>query len=237
MRNWLFRTRLLAAFGSLFLVLLVLGGVSLDVQEGMLVRSRAMFEDNLTPIKDVANANMAAIYVNREMYKYITLNDPALKAAAKTRMEKFKSDYAKLLNKFKLTDLTQPEKDLLAKVDTEWSAYLVQEQKVFALEDAGNDDGSAALISGEAEKSFQALDDHLSDLVDLNANLAEKNQAKNNIAAHTGEVSVAVLLTLGLVACAVATWWLVRCVRQEIGGGAPGHWPYGSPYRGWRFDA
>ena len=37
----------------------------------------SMYENNLVPIKDVANANMQAIYHNRDLYDYIIETDKA----------------------------------------------------------------------------------------------------------------------------------------------------------------
>jgi methyl-accepting chemotaxis protein len=210
--------RLVLGFGLLFLFSLVLGVFGIKTINDMVDRSRGMFEDNLTPIKDVANANMAAIYVNGALFKFITVVDPAAKEAAKTEMAKFKSNYAKLMDKYKATNLTQPEKDLIAKTEADWPAYLAQEQKVMELELAGKDDESAALISGDAAKTFQVLDDHLSDLVNLNADLAEKNQAEGVRQSGNSEILVSVLLLLGLGFGIGSSWLIVRSLTKELGG-------------------
>jgi len=218
MRNWSVGRRLVVGFGLLFLLIVVLGGFSIKVINDMVGRSRDMYDNNLTPIKDVANANMATLYVNRALFKFITVVDPAAKEAAKTEIAKFKSDYAKLMDEYKATFLTQPEKDLIAKTEADWPAYLALEQKVMALEAEGKDEESALLLSGDGAKVFQVLDDHLSELVDLNANLAEKNQTQSVGQSIDAQIWVGILLVLGLGVGLGASWLIVRSLTKELGG-------------------
>ncbi|MGL4604450.1 MAG: methyl-accepting chemotaxis protein, partial [Iodobacter sp.] len=78
-----------------------------------------------------------------------------------------------LLNKYRATDLTQPEKDLLKKVDDEWTLYTDAAKPAIAAGIANDAKLTTEIMDKAVNPAFQKLDDDLSALVDLNKKLSD----------------------------------------------------------------
>ena len=79
-----------------------------------------------------------------------------------------------LLNKYRATELTEPEKVVLADFDRAWPLYKEAAKKAMAASYANDNDGAVKLMKGEAAATFQVADDLLSKLVDINQEIAKK---------------------------------------------------------------
>lgn len=80
----------------------------------------AMFDNNLTPIADVANANMQAIYHNRAMLAYMAEDDAPKRTRLLDSMRQHEQRMHALLDKYRKTFLTPKEKELLDQFDKAW---------------------------------------------------------------------------------------------------------------------
>jgi methyl-accepting chemotaxis protein len=96
--------------------------------------------------------------------------------------------------------LTLPEKELIKKVEGAWPAYLASADRVMKLSYIQQDEEAYAEYQTNAKKAFQIVDDYLSDIVDLNAKLADDaKKIADETAAGSRNVTIGVMVTAGLM--------------------------------------
>ena len=167
------RTRLLGAFLVSVLITLLVGLMGISAVSELSAATDDTYQNNLIPIKDVANANMQAIYMNRGLYDYVIEEQKSGMDKLKLRIDEHHQQYQQLFDKYRTTELKPAEKELIAKVDGDWVPYLAAAEKVMKLSYSDQKKEAYAAMNEEAKKTFQLLDDHLSELVDLNAKISE----------------------------------------------------------------
>jgi methyl-accepting chemotaxis protein len=204
LQNWTIRTRLLGAFTLTVLFTLAIGLLGMTTISSLSAATEDMFANNLTPLKDLSNANMQAIYLNRDLYDYVIEEQKPGMDKIKQRMDEHYKTYNQLIDKYLETNLTPPEKDLMGKVRADWPSYLAAAEKVMKLSYAEQNKEAYTAMNEEAKKSFQVLDDHLSDLVDLNAKIAESTNKDAAKSANTTRVySISLIVAAVLVSVAL----------------------------------
>lgn len=167
-------TKFISGFLVTALVTLLVGIVGISNTGTINAMLIDMFENNLVPIKDVANANMQAIYHNRSLYDYIIETEKPEMDRISKEMDEHEHKFNELLEKYAKTSLTDPEKELLRQVNNKWPIYRAVAKKVMAFSYAGDNQAAMVAMQGEASTSFQAVDDELSKIVDLNSELGKK---------------------------------------------------------------
>lgn len=206
--SWFYNLKISAKLLSSFLfmtglVVFVgwLGMSNISTINGML---SDVYNDNLVPITDIANANMEAIYNNRELYLYIIEKEKSEMDKVKVEMDKNEAKMKELLDKYRKTKLTEKEVELLKKFDASWPPYIASLHKVLPLSYEGKDEEAMRIVRAETQKLFQVSDDLLSELVNVNQAAAKEAHEKSGITvAQTnkmmiGFVALAVGLGIGL---------------------------------------
>ena len=197
------------------LILALLGMSNADKINGML---NSMYDNNLIPIKDVANANMQAIYHNRSVYDFIIETEKAKMDKIGASIEKSKVEMDKLLDKYRKTELTEREKELLKKFDAAWPPYEASAKQVMKLTYADQNKEAMALMNGETTKSFQVADDLLSEIVNVNDELAKKAHDESDVVAANGQkLAVGLLIAAVLLAAAIG-FAITRGLVKQLGG-------------------
>ncbi len=222
MMNWINHSRIgtrllaLAALGAMLTLAVGLFGIYRASESNGLIEG--MYDNNLTPVADIANANMQAIYHNRSAFNYIVEKDPARVATVGTAMKKNVDEMNRLLDKYRQTDLTAPEKKLLKDFEAAWPPYAALAAKALLLSDQDKDATALELMNGEVATTFQKADDVLSALVDLNVRLGTDARDASRVEAASGlritwaVIVVAVLMSVGFAQL------VSRSVTRPLGG-------------------
>jgi len=191
----------LAIFGGL--LTLLVGVIGLTQASRINDMLNSMYETNLVPTADVANANMQAIYHNRSLLLHIAETKPEDLQSTQAQMDQYLKEYKKLVDRYRKTFLTPPEVEMLRKLDEAMPAYVQVADKVVQLSAKGDKSEATALFRAEATTAFKKADDLLSELVDFNVKLGETaykdsdvvaNQARNIL---IGVALVALVLSIG----------------------------------------
>jgi len=213
------RLGFLAFLGAL--MCLAMGAVGLTATARLNDRLSNMYANNLVPVGDIGNANMQAIYHNRALLTYVI-------ESRKDEMDKIAKGMAAneakmgaLLNKYRQTELTPKESELLARFDKTWPTYISSAKKIMALGYADKNSEALQEFDATSVAAFQEPDDILSALYDLQIALGKDNNVEGQaVTQQTRKLSigfivagVAVLLLVGLSIAASITGTL---------GGEPG---------------
>ncbi|MCX7208479.1 MAG: methyl-accepting chemotaxis protein [Proteobacteria bacterium] len=221
--SWQVRSKLILSFliVLLMLFLVALLGYSSTSKTNDLVFN--MHANQLTPIKDVANANMQAIYHNRALYRYISETERRDMESTEARMNKYESQMNQELDKYRKTDLTPPETDALKRFDAIWPTYKELAKEVMTHSYAEKGDGKENKLALEAMQqrarpSFDKVDDILTEIVNLNAKLADAalEDSKVGYASTVKEISLlsATAIVLGIFLAFLVT----RSILRQLGG-------------------
>ncbi|MES2889990.1 MAG: methyl-accepting chemotaxis protein [Pseudomonadota bacterium] len=205
LNNLRMRTRLLGAFAITTLITLLVGLLGMNSTSQQAAAMSSMYENRLLPIQDVAGANKQALYVSRNLSTYVILTDPADISKLKGRIEERMQNYRVLMTKYQATELAPQETALLSKLMEAWRPYLAAQAKVFKLADEGRDAEAYAVITEEAMPAFQVADDLLSELVQVNAELAKaSNLASDQNYAQVRNIIIAAIAIAVVLSAALA---------------------------------
>ncbi|WP_241462325.1 MCP four helix bundle domain-containing protein, partial [Aeromonas finlandensis] len=210
------KTRLMVAF---LLVNLILIGVGLYGKQNTSVINNMlndMYLNMLTPIKDLSNANMQAIYHNRSLFDYvIEPTKPGMDNIA-VQMDGYEQKMNELINEYRATELTAPEKATLADFDRAWPLYKEAAKKTMAASYANDNDSSVKLMKGEAAATFQVVDDLLSKLVNINDDLAKTAFVDSDVIVANITSTTYTILTLSVILSLVLGWLLSLSINQPL---------------------
>ncbi|WP_367847901.1 methyl-accepting chemotaxis protein [Rhodoferax sp. WC2427] len=182
---------------------------------GMLVN---MYENNLVPVGDIGNANMKAIYHNRALYAYVIESKQPEMDKIGAQMTQYEAQMKALLDKYRKTELTPPEVELLRKIDAAWPPYLASAAKVqkFSYEDKNTEAMQA--MNGETVGLFKVADDLMSELLDLNTAIgARTNEEAASLVRQSTTISIAVI-ALAVVLVVVVGMFIARSITGPLGG-------------------
>jgi methyl-accepting chemotaxis protein len=223
------RTRLLGAFAIATAITLVIGVLGVNATSRQADTTASLYDNQLMPMRELANANMQALYMSRNLIDYVIQFDPNAIASFKSRMDMRMKNYQGHMERYTAADLSAEETALVARLQAAWPPYLEAQAKVFTMADEGYDAEASAAISQDALPKFKVIDDTLGALIDLNARQAEEahlastaayERVRNTILAA---LAVAVVLSgaLALAITASVTGPLAQGIRlaQSVAAG------------------
>jgi methyl-accepting chemotaxis protein len=216
MKSLTVKMKLGLGFASVILITLVIAVVGLSSANNINSMLNDMYTNNLVPIKDVANANMQAIYHNRALYDYLISDKVELNEITE-HVEKNKAKMVELLDKYRQTYLTDREKELLKKFDSAWPPYEESAKRVLAL---ANTDSLKAkdLMNNETTQLFQVVDDVLSDIVDFNEVLSKQAYSESDKVASRGQQLLIGMLIAAILMSTVIAFAIIRGLLKQLGG-------------------
>jgi len=134
----------------------------------------SMYDDNLVPINQVCNANIYGVYVDRSLYDHVIATDAADMVAIEKKIEADEKILFEKIDQYRKTNLTDKEKEALAKFDKYYPEYKESYKKVLNYSRSLKTKDALNLLNGETSERFKLVDDDLTDIVNINTNLAGK---------------------------------------------------------------
>ncbi|WP_436231664.1 methyl-accepting chemotaxis protein [Aeromonas hydrophila] len=217
------RTKLVFSFSILMVLLVVLSLTSYYSTRTMMQLVSNMHANQLLPIKDIANANIYAVYQNRALYRYIGEVDPDLKAQALVNVDKFEKGMWDFLASYRKTYLTQREVDLLTRFDQAWATYKQYASEILKLAQTPGQNGEPErnafrLMGDKGRPAFDIADTLLSDLVKVNAELATQSlDESQNIYQDNLQILIAIASAAFLI-CLILALLVTRSILRQLGG-------------------
>ncbi|GJC05115.1 methyl-accepting chemotaxis protein [Aeromonas hydrophila] len=210
------KTRLIVSFLLLNLILIGVGLYGKQNTNTINDMLNDMYLNILTPITDVANANMQAIYHNRSLFDYVI--EPTQSGMDKIArdMDLHEQKMAALLDKYRATQLSEPEKLALADFDRAWPLYKEAAHKAMAASAANDNDSAIKLMKGEAATTFQVVDDLLSKLVDINQGLGKQAYDESDVIASDITTATYTILAISVLLSLLLGWLLSTSINQPL---------------------
>ena len=178
----------------------------------------AMFDNNLTPIADVANANMQAIYHNRAMLTYVAEDEAPRRVQLLDGMRKHEQRMHALLDKYRKTFLTPKEKELLDRFDKAWPPYMAAAARTLQMAQEGKSAEALNFLTDDAAPIFQRADDILSELVDFNVALGKQAYDESDVVVADSRTAAWAVIALAVVASVGGALAISRSITRPLGG-------------------
>ncbi|MDX7779411.1 methyl-accepting chemotaxis protein [Aeromonas hydrophila] len=217
------RTKLVFSFSILMVLLVVLSLTSYYSTRTMVQLVSNMHANQLLPIKDIANANIYAVYQNRALYRYIGEVDPDLKAQALVNVDKFEKGMWDFLASYRKTYLTQREVDLLTRFDQAWATYKQYASEILKLAQTPGQDGvpernAFRLMGDKGRPAFDIADALLSDLVKVNAELATQSMDESQAIYQDNLQILIAIASAAFLICLILALLVTRSILRQLGG-------------------
>ena len=211
-------TRMLMLAVTSGLLTLMVGVVGLMQASRINDMLNSMYDNNLVPVADVANANMQAIYHHRAMLTYVAEPDREVMKRIEAEAGNNSAKMKELLDKYRKTELTAEEVALLAKLDEAWPPYLAAVGKAAKVSHDGDHAAAMKLMLTEVKPLFQKSDDLLSELVDVNMALGKKAYDDSDVVVADARWLLGLIMG-GAVLLSVAGALLIsRSITGPLGG-------------------
>ncbi|MEM0553843.1 MULTISPECIES: methyl-accepting chemotaxis protein [Aeromonas] len=217
------RTKLVLSFSVLMVLLVTLTVTSYYSTKTMALLVRSMHANQLVPIRDLANANMQAIYMNRALYRYVLETKEETRKLNAGNILRYESQLNKLLDAYRKTYLTQPEIDALARFDQSWVTYKSYADIIMrtAQSDTGdnvNNQRATQIMAEQGRPAFDKSDDLLTELVNINDRLATQS-LKESEDIYQDNLSLLILISCSaFVICLVLAMLVTRSILRQLGG-------------------
>ena len=210
------RLTFLAVLGAV--ISIIIGMVGIAAAGNVNDRLSDMYANNLLPVADLGNANMQAIYHNRALLSYVIETKQADMDKIGVTMTAFETQMNALINKYRKTELTPPEADLLGKFDKAWPTYAASAKKVMAFSYADKKAESMLEFHSVAAPAFQVADELLSSIYDLNIELGKKNDEEGQAATHKARMLSMGMVVMGVAALLVVSLTIASSITGVLGG-------------------
>ncbi|WP_434629225.1 HAMP domain-containing methyl-accepting chemotaxis protein [Chromobacterium sp. CV08] len=163
-----------------------------------------MHNNMLQPVRWLGQAAKQAAYVSRSDYRYIAETEKPVMDEVATRRDKQEAEVRRYLDMYRKTELTPPEVDGLKRFDAAWAAMEIPCKQVRELSytDTGNGENNKkalALMAKQCRPLFQAADDVLTELANINTKLADQAQQDAQTKYQQVRMTAISVLLIGLL--------------------------------------
>jgi methyl-accepting chemotaxis protein len=208
------RNKILLAFGVLLVSAGVVGYTGFSSTNTMASLISSMYKNNLTPIKLVNYANIQMLYYARSLRDYIIETDPAKMDAIGVKMDGYLAKAEEYMDAYRSTDISVKEKELMPAFDTAWAAYLQLSSKAMAANYKGDNTESLRLLYEEAVPQFTIADDILTQISDVNDQLADQSYNNSSTVFTQSRNLILIIVALAVLIGLVIAFYLSRSISS-----------------------
>ena len=205
--------------GQLVVSLLLLGAVSwigLSLSASVSESLRTVYEDRVIPMRQLAEITDDYYQVRITVVSTLAATDPAVIAEDINKINGLVTAGEKVWQEYLATYLTPDEKILADKTKTAFATYQAVRTDVLAKVTAGDFEGAKALAKSDGAPALAALMKSISDLTDLQVNVAQQQFDGATAAYATGRTlmlsGVAVAILIGIA----AAWLIGRSITLPL---------------------
>ncbi|UBH26362.1 methyl-accepting chemotaxis protein [Aeromonas enteropelogenes] len=217
------RTKLVLSFSTLMLLLMALAAIGYNSAKSMMLLVDNMYANQVLAVKDLAKANVYAVYQNRALYRYIGEVDGDLKNQARTNLDKYENEMRSALASYNKTVLTLPETNALARFEQAWATYKEYELDILRLAQNTDVNGQAErnafqYMSEKGRPAFDVADATLNELVKINVDLASSSSSEIQNIYQDNRAWLIVIASTALIVCLVLALLVTRSILRQLGG-------------------
>lgn len=209
------RSKLFAAFASVYVILLGLGVFAVNCIERV-DRPAAELRDHCLPNVEILgqfSRSTERVRLNETML-LIALTDKERAAALHVHTEQIQRASA-LLRAYNYLAANTEEEDHISAVSHAWSAYLEKDVQILELEQSGKAIEAAAAVR-QAREAMQMLRSVIDAAVEFDTKEADISASMGSKLAASSRIAIMVVMILTLLPCLLIVVWLDRNTSKRI---------------------
>jgi len=217
-KNLKLATQLILAFVLVALIAVVIGAVGLNGTREFSGMIKDMYNNQLTPIKDVGAASHQAVQHTRRLNNYmLAANDEARRVAVQ-RMDEHAKEMQRLIQKEKQTPMENAEKQAWDKFDRLWPVYEAAAKHGITLMEQGKHQEGIDYIFANASPVFKEAEAVMDDILKMNDEQAQRNfKASEAAATRITTLSISIII-IGFALAIGLGLFVTRVIKQQVGG-------------------
>ena len=177
-----------------------------------------VFDNQLVPIKDVANANIAALHHSHQLTHLVNDTGKGVDAAGVASLAASLSESSRLMDKYRKTVLSPPEVEAVKRYDLAWPSYLQSGDEVVALLKAGRQKDAQQLLHDKTLPLFTQAESAMADMINtMDKNAGQSNTDSQQTYKQTVWQIVAISAAALLVSIMLALL-VTRGILRQLGG-------------------
>jgi methyl-accepting chemotaxis protein len=211
-------TQLITAFIFVALISVFVGLIGLNSNRTFSAMLKDMYENQLTPIKDVGAVSHQAIQHVRRLNNFMIANTEEARRIAAQRMDEHTREMQRLIQKEKQTQMEDAEKQDWDKFDRLWPVYEEASKHGVILIEQGKHQEGVDYIFAKATPVFKDIEAILDDILRMND---EQAQRKNKVAEATSLRITTMSTSIMVIGFALAVGlglFVTRVIKQQVGG-------------------
>ncbi|AMC34012.1 hypothetical protein VN23_05090 [Janthinobacterium sp. B9-8] len=180
---------------------------------------KEMYNDQLVPIRDNANANMQAIYLTRRLSFYVFANDKKMHKEIIDEMNGYEKKMLDLIGKFNDTQQTEEAIKIIKELPSYWQDFTIAKKNLIdSVDQEKETEVSKLIIINEVRPTFQRFDDALSALLDIKEASSKKSfEHANNMSSQIIALMSFIIFVSFILSIFIA-FFITRQITRQIGG-------------------
>jgi methyl-accepting chemotaxis protein len=214
-------TQLILSFVVVAIIALVIGGIGMFSVDRMNVRSRAMYENQLVPVRDVGAANYQALQHVRRLNNFMIRTEAEARKNYVQLMDQHNKNMWELINQAKQAKgagMTDQEKQLWAKFDQAWGTYETNVKKGLEFYAQGKDADGVKYIFANVTPAYGIAEGSLEEIVKISGAAAQENFKQSQAIAASIRTWIIGSVLVGFAAAIALGLLVTRIIRNQVGG-------------------
>ncbi len=208
--------KLLLGFALVAAITGIVGWMGLSGVKNLEAASRNMYENQLTPIRDLGYANAALLNARTDIRSMLLTKDRAQREALAATVQEESNKLDKYMEAYAKTSQTPTEQDMLARFRTTYEAYQKVRSQIIASVLRMDDAPALQLMDGEARQLQTEARKLLRGLIDVNAQTGEETDKANQAAAASIKYRIILLISVGVLAALGLGFLIARIIGNPI---------------------
>ncbi|QOY85073.1 MCP four helix bundle domain-containing protein [Paludibaculum fermentans] len=210
------RTKLMISFVIVAAIAGLIGWVGYSGLKEIEARSETIYADRLVPIRDLGYANASFLLTRTELWQMLGTTDKAQRrehaAVIETETKKIES----YLEGYAKTVLVQEEQETLPLMLSSYATYVKLRSRVIEHALAGQDAQAWEVLKGPVQPAQIETRKLLRKLIDINAQIGEKEQKAATAAASAATKKMLGIVILGIAIALFLGWILSRVIGTPL---------------------
>lgn len=210
-------TRLTGAFLSIAVLCAIVGAFGINSISRINSMLNYLYERNLVSIVQLAEANMQALYLERNIREYVSETDTTYQRELAEEVRNNEQAIQTALATYRTTGLSEEERTMSSDFDQQWLTYMSAVNKIIQTIEAGDPGRALVILQNEASPTFQVADGTLSLLVNTNRALAKTAYENTHIVKDQVQMIMIGVTLVGFLLAALLGILISRSITRPLG--------------------
>ncbi|AUN29183.1 methyl-accepting chemotaxis protein [Niveispirillum cyanobacteriorum] len=212
------RTRVMAAFGIVLALTLMLGLLSLNRMNSVANNGTVIGTNALPSIKEIEDIFTSALRTRVNQYQHVLALNEKEMDYLEGRMEGAQKEFEQSRKNYEQLISSKDEKDIYDSAMSKWAAYMANWKSVHALSRQNKSEEASAMMRDQQTPLFYKFQEDINKLIKLNEDAAAQLVGDLQTTTRMSLIITAVVLALATALALAAGWSLISGVVKPVRG-------------------